>query len=321
MGAFSASERTLDALPLAPRPPRPGAAPSVLPPATQRSVLVVTDLTPAGTNAAWRGALVARDRGLPVHLLHVQPHGHDLARIDASLKEAAAQMEQRLHVRASAEAVRGPLVATVEAAAERTALVVLPAAGRARLLAWIAGSLAERLLRRVGLPLLVVRRVALTSYRRVLVPVELDADAVRLIAAARELSRDPRMKVLHVLDTDHEDTMSLADVHEAQVRMLRERRSRSSYQALNELIERADAHPRGTMASITFGHAATRLLEAERAAGAQLIVVGKRKRSLVADLCFGSVTQRLLGDARADILVLPLEQARERAQALDLQAR
>ena len=68
MGAFSASERTLDAMPLAP-PPRTGAAPSVLPAATQRGVLVVTDLTPAGTNAAWRGALVARDRGLPVVLI------------------------------------------------------------------------------------------------------------------------------------------------------------------------------------------------------------------------------------------------------------
>src|SRR5690606_4915826 len=162
------------------------------------------------------------------------------------------------------------------------------------------------------LPMLVVRRPAFTSYRRVLVPVKLDADAVALIGAARSVSRDPRMRVFHVLDTAHEGVLRLADTSERALRLQRHRRSRTAYTVLNP---RSGAHEQGASALISFGHVPARVLEIARAGGAQLIVAGKERRSLLAELFFfGGVTQRLLADAEADVLVLPVPERTRTAE-------
>lgn len=44
---------------------------------------------------------------------------------------------------------------------------------------------------------------------------------------------------------------------------------------------------------------------------AELVVIGKRRRGLLADFFLGSVTQRLLAGSRADVLVLPAERLSE----------
>jgi hypothetical protein len=38
----------------------------------------------------------------------------------------------------------------------------------------------------------------------------------------------------------------------------------------------------------------------------ELVVIGKRDRSLLADFFLGSVTQRLLAEASSDLLILPV---------------
>jgi nucleotide-binding universal stress UspA family protein len=52
--------------------------------------------------------------------------------------------------------------------------------------------------------------------------------------------------------------------------------------------------------------AARAIRAAEEARSADLIVIGKRRRGLWADYLLGSVTQRVLSQCRADVLVVPL---------------
>jgi nucleotide-binding universal stress UspA family protein len=47
------------------------------------------------------------------------------------------------------------------------------------------------------------------------------------------------------------------------------------------------------------------VLARERALRAELLVLGKRRRGLLADFFLGGVTQRVLAAAKADVLVLP----------------
>lgn len=57
--------------------------------ANARPVVVLVDRSPEAANAVWRGGLVARDRGLPLHLIALQP-------LHANLAEAAARAERVL---------------------------------------------------------------------------------------------------------------------------------------------------------------------------------------------------------------------------------
>ena len=246
-----------------------GAIPSFLF-ATGRSVVTLADATPAGQQAAWRGALVARDLGLPLELL------------DAD--DDAAGRLARL--------------------APRAGLLVLPYRRGHPVADCLLGTAPERIFRSVSVPTLVVKGPATTSYRRVLVPVELDEDAAHLIHAARCLSRAPRIRVLHVLDRGQEHSLRLADAPEQALRSQRQRRSRAAYAVLQRAISGAGASDR-TAALVSFGDAGTRVMEVARASRAQLVVLGKRGLSAIEQLFTTSVSNRLIRGGGADVLLLP----------------
>jgi nucleotide-binding universal stress UspA family protein len=65
--------------------------------------------------------------------------------------------------------------------------------------------------------------------------------------------------------------------------------------------------------SVEFGAAANLVLARAQAAGSDLVVIGKRRRGLLADYFLGGVTQRVLALSQADVLVLP---ARARGAAM-----
>lgn len=303
MGALSSAEPVLDV---------PRSSPSACVP--QRCVAVLMDASPAAANAAWRAALLARDRAAPLHLLDVAAHARGRDEAQARLRELGSQLQQRLHVTVSTGVAGGRLREQLDGLYARAGLVVLASPRDAAWRSLLLGSLPERIQRILPVPVLVVRRPAFASYRRVLVPVKLDGHAVDLIAAARGMSRDPRLRVFHVLDAERDGSIRLAGASERTLRMQQHRRTRSAYTALNDLIARAGAHEQGAAALVSRGHVPTRVLEIARAGNAQLMVLGKERRSLLADLLFGGVTRRLLEDGDADVLVLPLRDGTREAE-------
>ena len=268
------------------------APPAALP---LRSVLAITDLSKAGTNAAWRAGIVARDRKLPLHILSLQSTRGNAPGTQAVLDKLAHELRDRLLITVSAQAVRGDLLREGAQAAREAGLLVIAPPRAHPLSDWVLGTRAERLARRARTPVLVVRRPAFTSYRKVIVPVALESESSGLIAAARALSRDPGMKVLHVLPIDHEDAMRLADVPERTIHSERQRAAQQARGALLELIATAGAHEDGAVPAICFGHAPTRVLEKERATGAELLVLGQRSRRSLVDLLPGGVARPSCG--------------------------
>jgi nucleotide-binding universal stress UspA family protein len=313
VGAFSLLERRLEVFRFSNDMPAGSAGGAGCAPIQGRCVLALTDPTPEGANAAWRAGLVARDRGVPLHLLCVQADARGLAGVEAPVQKLARQLQQRLHVVTSASCMAGRLRDHVAPFSGRAGLLVLPWRRGNALVDAVLGTLPERMHRSLFIPMLVVRQPAFTSYRRVLVPVKLDGHAVSMITAARGVSRDPRMRVLHVLGTSHEESLRVADMSERALRLQRQHRTRAAYTMLNESIARAGAHE-GAAALVSFGHVPARVLEVARASKAQLLVLGKERRSLLSELFFADLPKCLLFDAEADVLVLPVQEGTGRVR-------
>lgn len=271
------------------------------------------DLSAAALNASWRAGLVARDLGVPLRLLHVRGEAHEETDAPDALLQLADDIGGHLGLEVEVEFAAGDALAEAVRAAREASLVVIGSRRGNPLRELVCGTQAERLIRLCRAPVLVVKRPAGASYRRVLAPVQLHPDAQPVIAAALRLSRRPEVEVLHAIDTREEIGMRACDIPESAMRRYRQRAAQQAGAVLAELIAQASPAARQALPAIGFGDAVSVVLARERGLRADLLVLGKRTRGLLADFFLGSVTQRVLARARADVLVLPLG-ARGRAQ-------
>ena len=263
-----------------------------------QAVLALADATPASDNAAWRAALVARDLGAPLRLLQLRE-----GRGGAGAVQLAREIRHRIGIPAQVEVLEGDALQQVVRSARGAQLLVMGTRRGNPLREFILGTQAERLIRLCRIPVLVVKRVATASYRRVLVPVDLGADASGVVAAAARLARD-RMEVLHAVDARRVVSLRVSDLPEAASRRERGRMVVRAHAHLEDVISQAAAGGRA-LPRVTIGDAGAVALARAQAMRADLLVIGKRTRGLLADFFLGSVTQRVLAAARADVLVLP----------------
>ena len=279
-----------------------------------RDMLVISDLSPIANNAVWRAAQLASEYQASVRVLHVTRDPGQLADASAQLSQLAQAVQQRLPVAVQAEVVRGDFSREVARATLGASILVVAARERSTVRERMAGKSTERLIRFSRVPVLVVRRPvarvresALVAplkgnlYQRVLVSVDLGADASGVIAAATYLSQDRKMQVFHAVHAA--GSAGACSPSDPGVRPgTAVERTRN---ALDELIERSGAARHGAGSAVGFGRAADSVLAKERAIGAELIVLGKRQRGLFSEFFLGAVTQAVLSEARCDVLLVP----------------
>jgi nucleotide-binding universal stress UspA family protein len=148
------------------------------------------------------------------------------------------------------------------------------------------GTTAERLLRAIKRPVLVVHRQALSSYRRVAMAVDLSNSAVPMIQSAA------RLGVLEDADTTLLHAQKHAWQGDAQLRL------HAILTAAEMSVERTRVLVRTEAPPAAIHH----VLENERP---ELLTMGASRWWLIKRLLIGSVTHRLLRTALCDILVLP----------------
>jgi hypothetical protein len=142
--------------------------------------------------------------GARLRVLHPRDQAKKLAKSKSSVNELRDEFWRRMSVATDIEAVGESVLGAAIAAACEAAVVVIPSQRRNPLREWLMGTQVERLIRLCRTPVLVVKQPTLSSYRRVLIPVQLEAAAAPLIALARALSRGPALEILHVLGTADE---------------------------------------------------------------------------------------------------------------------
>ena len=125
-----------------------------------------------------------------------------------------------------------------------------------------------------------------------------------LLAGARR--RHPATHARGVtIDAGDEQVLHGIDGAEEALRGFRQRRAQSAFLALHRLISAARAGDGGAEATIEFGEPPAVVLARARLWDAELMVIGKAQRGLLANYFLGGITQRMLAKAPSDVLVHP----------------
>ena len=282
-----------------------------------RTVVVATDFSEGAQRAVRRAALIARERGLPLELLHVVSEPA-LERVRAWFRERADLVDrltadacQSLDAAAAAlenpaspvhtRLVFGDIAAEIEAASAAEVLLVMGARGEGALGDVLFGSTAEKVVREAEGPVLVVRAEPREAYRNVLVGVDLETSCGALLRDAAALLPQARLTALHAYHVPFEGALRRAGVREEELERQRGEALRGALDAITALGREA---ARDVVAAGERGDPARLLVQHARRIDADLIAVARRSRSRIEAMLIGSVARRVVADADRDVLVL-----------------
>ena len=283
-------------------------------------ILAATDFSSDAGYAVHRAAVLASQHGVALELLHVvsRPSLEAVRAwvrtpVDAAerlvqdarrlLDESAASLETT----AAARVVVGAVLDELLASSAGASMLAIGAHGLNPLRDAILGTTAERLVARTRCPLLVVRRPAQSPYQRVVVAIDLLAGSETALAAALQLAPAARMSAAHAYDVPFEGMLQRAGVPIAQIDQHRAEAFQQAVCAIRTLSAQVSGDAERFLPMVERRDAACFILDCEQALDADLIVIGKRRRAAAEALLLGSITRHLLADAKADVLVLPLD--------------
>jgi nucleotide-binding universal stress UspA family protein len=286
-------------------------------------LLAATDLSAPARHAAERAALLARELGAELALLHVIS-ASPVDRLRRLLAEAPADLEARVGadarrdierlgeilrsaygVPARAEVSSGQLIAQINgrAVAGDADLVVLGARGASYMRHLLLGSTAERLVRKSVKPLLVVRQPPHEAYRRVLVGVDFSPSSLPALAAARAVAPAAELVVLHAYEVPFEDRLRSSGLAEDTLDQYRLIARRQALQGMQSLLADAGVEPGSVETLVRQGDPASLVIEQEQERDCDLIVVGRHGESTLEAILLGSVTRHVLQASQGDVLV------------------
>ena len=285
-------------------------------------ILTTTDFSGPARHAADRAARLARESGSPLTLMHVMP-GEALTELrhwlgaghatEGRLMDASRQQLQQL-----AESLRTQQQITVhvvessgsvldeirkQADALDASLLVLGARGTGFLRRLVLGSTSERLLRRTSRPVLVVRQTPHEPYRRVLLALDFSPWSMQAVAVALRVAPHARFVLLNAFQVPFEDKLRYAGVDAATIDHYRDQARAEAVQRVNAFAAQTGLKPGQWEACVIEGDASQRIVEQEQERDCDLVVLGKHGQTATEDLLLGSVTNHVLAEGSADVLV------------------
>lgn len=289
----------------------------MIPHAPHRPVIVATPLGEESDAAVAAGLRLAHLLDRPAILVHADtpppillgaPGGGfvpDAALLDRQRDELAAALGAQAHAAAAdgpapaCEVRIGPADLVLAAAAEErdAELVVLGPPRRPEL-----GTTADRLLRRLDRPVLVLRQPDRIPPRRVLVALDLSAPSEAALVAGLHLLRalpgpPPSVELLFAL---HPQEMA------ASIHFTPDRVRAFAGEELQRLARRAVPEWAGVVdLCVRSGEARDVILEEAAARGADLVILGTHGRSGLERWLLGSVAAGVLRRASCNLMVVP----------------
>jgi nucleotide-binding universal stress UspA family protein len=288
-----------------------------------KRLLAATDLSAPARHAAERAALLAAELAGTLDLLHVTASG-PLDKLRRLVREIPADAEQRLidamrenliqlaenlqrrhGITAGAHVVTGSVVQRLNERADAmgTDIIVLGARGASFMQHLLLGSTAEKMVGRAVRPLLVVKQPPHESYRRLLVPVDFSPASLPALGIARAVAPSAEIVLLHAFDVPFEGKLRLAGVPEESVARYRAAAREEALQKMRQLLDQAGVAPESARLLVLHGDPWRRIIEQEQEQDCDLIVMGRRGESALAEFLLGSVTKHVLSDCQGDTLV------------------
>jgi len=286
-------------------------------------LLAATDLSAPARHAVERAALVCKETGAALDLLHVadlaplerlrqlmgeSPEELQLRVLDSArgkLGELAAALRKRYGVSAGTHVVAGTLLPELarQADAMATGLVVCGARGESFVRRLLLGSTADRMLSEAKCPMLVVKQVAHEPYRTLLVPVDFSPSSLPAIRHARLVAPRAEIVLLHAFEVPFEGHLRYASVDDDTINHYRIIAKEEAVQKLRALKKEAGLPSYAARFVVIHGDPSSRIIEHEQEQNCDLIVMGKHGENALEGLLLGSVTKRVLAGSQGDVLV------------------
>jgi nucleotide-binding universal stress UspA family protein len=273
---------------------------------TIKSILAVTDFSPDCAAAFERAALLASQHGARLDLLHLEGAPNNaITEPVARLEQRARQFRRRFGIEV---AVRPRQVLSAENMRRMTEgqdlLVVHRFADRllARMFKMTA---VDRMLRHSRCPVLLVRGGVGAAYQAVVAAVDFSDTSRQAALMGSMLAGSARLELFHCVSVRDEARLRSAEVSTAALVAYRGHVLKTASHSMDELTQ-ALALAKGRAATfLGRGDPARQTVVRQRAVGADLVVVGRRPQSALADVVAGSVAHHLLACATSDVLVVP----------------
>lgn len=270
------------------------------------SILAVTDLVPATDHAIDRAAMLAAQHGAVLSLMYAAaPGGRDVSDAVAQLTHLAAHASERFGVTVRTVSRSAEAIERVTEESSYHDLVVISHRPERSLSAFLHGTWPERMMRLCRCPVLVTKLEANKSYGRILVAVDFTSASKALFNVALGFDADAEVELFHAISTRDEAKLRSAEASEHVIKAYRHRTRLQAHERMLWLTDSTDARRNRVMSAIGRGDPARQVAVQQEYGGAELIVVGRRLRSAVADFFFGSVAQRVLSWSSSDVLVVP----------------
>lgn len=285
------------------------------------SILATTDFSLAARNAVERAAMLAA--AMPVRkgvLLHVLEEswpdilgqfGTSSPRIKRrvadealrSLDDLTEEIRQLSHFDLEPQIRIGKVLDVIVEAAADYSLLVLGARGRHPIRAFTLGTTSQRLLNKTQQSVLVVKRRPNTAYQRILIAVDFSPHSVKALAYGLALAPQADIYMTHVFEPQFEKSMVLAGITSDVLKEYREKAYQDAKAEMTDFVETVETGSGRVFHCIERGYAPAKLRENARKWDVDLIVVGKRGKSIIEKLLLGSVTMHLLVESKCDVLV------------------
>ena len=287
------------------------------------TLLAATDLSAPSRHAALRAAMLARQTGAQLELMHVLEKGaldalrrllgddgdalpeRIRAQAQESLTQLCTEVGATLGASVGQHLEEGAVVESSVALAERlnASLLIVGARGASFMRHWLLGATAERLLRKTLRPILVVKQPPRDVYQSVLVPVDFSPWSQGALRLAQAVAPQAKLILLHAYEVPFEGKMRFAGVAEEAIQRHRVATRQDALARLHQSAADASIAEAGWLPVLIHGPAAPRILEQEEEQGADLVVLGKHGAGMTEELLLGSVTKHVLAQARCDVLV------------------
>lgn len=279
-------------------------------------VLCATDLLPKSEPAIERAGLVADQLGADLTLLHIVVPGESERALEQTLTTAVARMTSRAQPplwqgrRTPDVAVRAgnPARIILDAVAQSKArLLVLGPHRKRPLRDAFEGTIAEKALTARNCPLLVVRDEARSSYRRILLALDLSDASASAVRAAESLVIAPEadLAIVHAHEPPYQGMLHYADVGmDSAVRYANSWR-REARRAVRDLLKYEGADFARYDILVEQQPAAVGILRAIKRYRPDLLVMGTAGGGRLRRALVGSVANRVLHEAACDALIVP----------------
>ncbi|GGB62459.1 hypothetical protein GCM10011316_38000 [Roseibium aquae] len=284
-----------------------------------KTIIVATDFSERSDRALRRATLLARQFEATMLLVHVVDDDQPRRIVDAERDEATKLLRQMAATLRDVDGVNcdtrvilaSPFVGIAQAVADATPdLLVIGPHRRQVLRDVFIGTTAERTIRSVACPVLMVNAPPVGSYRHVMLTTDLSEGAAQAAKASvvRDIAHGANACILHVFDAP---AIHLAMSHtipsDAREAYLEDQRKEAS-RALAAFVKSVDWRSIRQKVRQVRNAPAEEILSTARDDSADLVVVGTHGRSGLARFFLGSVAEAVLRRADRDVLAVPPSQ-------------